>query len=131
MAPTVFLGLRGVTTTYLYDDLEHPTRPTGSVTSPPYTPEDQALLIALARWEQSLCTGCGHPRDIAWHADMEGWYDAAEYVCHACTANSRDGEQVVHRIVTSTYDPATGGVLRDFTLADTTTAPYKEGVTRA
>lgn len=63
---------------------------TRAISGPPYTPEDHALLAALRQYDASLCPGgCGHPIEVAWHGDMDGWFDADEYVCYACTA--RDG----------------------------------------
>lgn len=74
--------------TYLYEDPEHPDRVTGAVQSPPFTPADRALLEALSTYEATLCR-CGHPKKLAWHSDMDGWFDPGEEItCHACSASS-------------------------------------------
>lgn len=36
--------------------------------------------------EDTLCPGCGHQRDRAWHPDMDGWYEPKHYKCAACSA---------------------------------------------
>lgn len=91
-APTVFMGSRLITTTYLYDDPDHPGRVTGSIESPAYTHEDRALLVALREWENSLCR-CGEPRAEAWHSGMDGEYEATPVVCHACSAINHDPDK--------------------------------------
>ncbi len=71
--------------------------------SPPYTPEDQALLVALADYESELCR-CGHPRSTAWHPHMDGgWYERRSYKCHACTAWK--GEDVIYDVAVDVRDP--------------------------
>lgn len=73
----------------MYGDPEHPERVTRTISGPSYTDEDHALLAALKAYEASLCPGCRVPIAIAWHSDMEGWFDGGEgVVCHSCTANS-------------------------------------------
>lgn len=91
IAPTIWCGLRSPTTVYHYDDPDRPERITSSVLVSPWTPEDNALLLGLARYEESLCPGCGVPKEHAWHAELEGWWeDGAAVVCHACTAAQPD-----------------------------------------
>lgn len=76
-----------ITQTYVYDDPEHPDRPTSTIFSPAYTAEDHALLMGLDQYETDLCK-CGVPRSIAWHPEMDGYFEVDEYVCHACTAQA-------------------------------------------
>lgn len=72
--------------TYLYEDTTHPDRATGHIESPDWTDDDRSLLLALARYEATLCPGCGEPKHLAWHSSMEGFYEPVSWVCHACTA---------------------------------------------
>lgn len=87
---------------------------------PAYTREDHALLAALQAYDDSLCPGCSIPVEQAWHADMDGWFDAEGYVCHACTA--RSGQQAAFTVVKSTRD-FTVKPLPPFSLAESTTRP--------
>lgn len=111
--------MRQPTTTYVYDDPQHPDRPTGQVLSPPYTREDRALLMGLETWEASLCR-CGVPITVAWHSEMDGFYDVDEVVCHPCSA--RAGRQVVYTTrLRSSRDPALP--MPEFIPGNTITAP--------
>lgn len=120
----MFLGLRLITTTFVYDDPDHPDRPTSTIASPEWTPEDRALLMGLELYESQLCR-CGYPRAIAWHSEMDGWFghdgEPDKYVCHACTARN-DGQQVVYTVALDTrpddHDP-----LPPFQFGATTTSP--------
>ncbi|WP_435744898.1 hypothetical protein [Nocardioides sp. SYSU DS0663] len=121
-APTVFLGLRMITTTFVYDDdSEHPDRPTSTIATPAWTPEDRALLMGLEMYESTLCR-CGYPRSVAWHSEMDGWFgdngEAEKYVCHACSAIH--GRQVHYPIAMNTRTEA-HGPLPPFVLGETTT----------
>ena len=100
----------------MYADPEHPDRPTSAISSPLYTLEDQALLIALEQYEAGLCA-CGQPRVVAWHSEMDGWYDGEQIVCHACSAAK--GEQVTYARVIN-MRPASKGPLPPFVLGVTT-----------
>lgn len=95
------------------------------IASPAFTAEDQALLMGLDLLEADLCK-CSHPRSEAWHSEMDGWYEAVEYVCHACTAAApeRDGkrEPVVYTHTRSTR-PASAAPLPLFVLGETTSSP--------
>lgn len=87
--------------------------------SPPYTREDRALLMGLESYEASLCR-CGVPIAVAWHSEMDGFYDVDEVVCHPCSA--RAGRQVVYTTrLRSTRDPALP--MPDFVPGKTITAP--------
>ncbi len=90
---TLFLEMRLPTVTYLYDDPEHPDRVSGTVTSPAFTREDRALLLGLEMYESSLCQ-CGWPIQVAWHSEMDGYFESDPVVCHACTAAR--GSQVAY-----------------------------------
>lgn len=127
MAPTVLAG-RLATTTYLYDD-QDPNRPPGRapgtparvvsvIHSPAYTPEDLALLLALEKHEATLCK-CGWPRSVAWHSEMDGWFEGEGYVCHACSAVA--DRKVIYAVAHNTWPTAEKGPLPEFVLGVTTT----------
>lgn len=118
MAPTIFVGVRLITTTYVYGDPGHPDRPTSSIQSPAWTPEDQALLMGLEQYEGSLCE-CGQPITLAWHSHTDGWWETDEYVCMACSA--RDGKEVAHSLIRFTLDDYAD--LPPFQLGITTSSP--------
>lgn len=105
--------------TYVYDDPEHPDRPTGTIASPDYVPEDRALLLGLQAYEAGLCR-CGQPRDVAWHTEMDGFYEARDFVCFACTALSGGDKNTTHTAVVNTRPP-TKGPMPPFVLGVTTT----------
>ncbi len=118
MAPTLYCGIRFPTTTLLYDDPDHPDRVTSTIESASITPDDHALLEGLESYEATLCR-CGFPREMAWHSDMDGWFEAEEYVCHACTAQA--GRQVAYTVVRNTRP--TDNSVPAFVLGVTTTRP--------
>lgn len=119
VAPTLYLEVRQPSTTYVYGDPEHPDRCTGTLQSPPYTGEDRALLMGLESWEASLCR-CGVPVQVAWHSEMDGYFEADQVVCHVCTA--RAGRQVGYSAnLRSTRDPA--APMPAFVPGKTITAP--------
>ncbi|MDN4173915.1 hypothetical protein QWY28_13220 [Nocardioides sp. SOB77] len=60
--------------------------------------------MALAAYEGQLCPGCRQPIALAWHSDMDGYYDAESYVCHACTARSDSDEKTRWVIAHHTRD---------------------------
>lgn len=52
--------------------------------------QDRLLTLALTRYEDSLCGGCGHPKDEAYEddeIDSPLYYDVQEVVCQACKAH--------------------------------------------
>ena len=110
-----------VTETFVYADPDHPDRPTGTIHSPPFIAEDVALLSGLELYEQSLCR-CGHPKSVAWHSEMDGWFEADEYVCHACSAGKDGTDKAVYTVTRNTR-PADRPPLPPFVLGDTTTSP--------
>lgn len=112
--------MRLATQTYVYDDRDHPDRVTSTIASPAFTPEDQALLMGLELYESSLCPS-GFPREVAWHTEMDGWFETEEYVCFACTA-ANDGDQVTHTFLVNTR-PDSKGPMPPFVLGETTTSP--------
>lgn len=107
IAPTVFAGIRLREHTYVYDDdpdSSHPGRLLRTIESPAYVAEDHALLLGLDMYEKSLCPGCGWPRHVAWHADMDGWFEASSVKCQACSAlESRP--RLYHFTVDTRQDP--------------------------
>lgn len=91
--------------TYLYDDPDHPDRITGHLESPDWTDDDRALLLALTQYEASLCPGCGHPVDTAWHSHADGWWEAEKFICYACTA-ADDGDDKASYTISALTAPA-------------------------
>lgn len=120
MAPTLYLGVRLPVTDLVYGDPARPERVTRHVAGPLYTPEDHALLAALKAYEDDQCPGCSQPIVEAWHAELEGWYEADAYVCHACTAAK--GHEVAYTHLRNTR-PHSKGPLPPFSFEDTTTEP--------
>lgn len=122
------MGSRLPATRWLYEDPEHPDRVTGTVSSPPYTPEDQALFMALRTFESQLCR-CGYHRSIAWHPDMDGgWFEQRSYKCHACSAQK--GEDVIYDVAADTRpgdDRALPPFELDDALVDGSTSHAKHG----
>lgn len=109
--------------TPVYGDPEHPDRPTELVSSPTWTPEDQALVEGLRVHRDALCA-CDWPREIAWHSDMEGWFKGTRVVCHACTA--AQGREVVHTVSPTTDRDFALKPLSPFVLGKTTTRPTEK-----
>jgi hypothetical protein len=93
---------------------------TGTITSPPVTPEDHALLEGLELHEGRLCR-CNIPIELAWHSDMEGWFDGPEVVCHACSA--LQGREVTYSRLVNTRPP--DDVVPPFVPGVTVTRPTK------
>lgn len=95
--------LRGrvISTTYEYDNAG---RVIASYASPAWTSEDHDLMIALAEYEATLCPGCGHPKDWAWHPGLasEGWFDQHEFTCQAC-ATMHGPERAVYKTTVDTF----------------------------
>lgn len=104
----------------MYGDPDHPDRVTRQVHGPLYTPEDRALLAGLSAYEDSLCGGCSEPIAVAWHSEMDGWYDGDGFVCHACSAKA--GHEVAYAIVRNTR-PDSKGPMPPFVLGETTDKP--------
>lgn len=123
--PTILRG-RMRTVTYLYDDPDHPDRPTGHVSAPEWTEVDRALLLGLGKYEDTLCPGgCGQPRELAWHDWMAGEeFEATKWVCHACTA--RTGHEVVFSTVAPVMSPERMAMRPPFVLGETTTEPTEK-----
>lgn len=79
-------------TSYTYDDDGQLAR-TKTIRQPQWMTEDRILALALDTYERSLCSGCGQPRDRAWHPDMDGWYEAEEVICNGCGAIERKARE--------------------------------------
>jgi hypothetical protein len=111
VAPTLFAGMRLREQTYAYDDADHPDRPTRVIDGPAYIAEDHALLLGLQQHEDSLCPGCGQPKHVAWHSDMDGWFEVEVIKCQACTVlNAPEGEAgkpALYRVVVDTVNRMT------------------------
>lgn len=54
-----------------------------------WTTEDALLALALQTYEDSLCSGCGHPRDEAYDEKAEGEYEVVTYTCQGCATRER------------------------------------------
>lgn len=77
-------------TTYEHDTAGRVIR---AFTGSAWTEEDRALLLARDVYLATLCKGCGHPKETAWHPDNEGWFEVtASFECAACTALRREAE---------------------------------------
>jgi hypothetical protein len=95
-----------VLTLYEYDDAGRLAR---SWAQSEWTEEDRALMLARDAYEATLCKGCGHPKDTAWHPDNDGWFEVTQtFTCHACTALRQHGDDqaqpVEFHAVTDTRD---------------------------
>lgn len=122
--PSILRGRLRVTT-YLYDDPADPGRCTGAVTTAEWTEEDRAALLGLEMFEATLCPGCDQPREIAWHADAEGEYEAHSFLCHACGA--KQGKEAVYTALTVVPPADRVAKFVPFDLVTTTTDPTPEG----
>ena len=122
IAPTLYLEMRLPSVQYLYDDPQHPDRRTGAVHSPAWTHEDRALLMGLESYEASLCK-CGVPIRVAWHSEMDGYYEIDQVVCHACSA--RAGRQVVYTHAAAATPAIPARPMPEFIPGKTITAPEK------
>lgn len=76
---------RPLVTSYEYDDQGQVAR---TVQRSPWTPEDRALMLAWSQYLESLCPGCGLPKESAWHTD--GWHVVRPLAeCDGCSAKRR------------------------------------------
>lgn len=50
-------------------------------------------------YENTLCPGCGQPKEIAWHAESDGEYVGHEFVCFGCKAQSGESSATYHALV--------------------------------
>lgn len=92
--------------------------------SPAFTEEDRCLLLGLDAYEGSLCPGCDHPIELAWHSEMNGWFETDSYVCHSCTSKLEDqSKPTAYSIVRNTMPPDRVAALPAFELGETTSAP--------
>lgn len=55
--------------------------------------------MALAAFEAELCR-CGFPRSVAWHPDMDGWFEQHTYLCLACSVQK--GDDVTYDVAINT-----------------------------
>lgn len=94
-------------TTYIRDGAGRVIR---SVTSSVWTQEDRDLMLAWREYQLSLCPGCGHPKETAWHHHSEDSFEhQGDFICWACTAQQEPNEQgerewVKFPVVTDTRD---------------------------
>lgn len=117
IAPTIFAGTRLREATFVYDD---DGRVEKTIESPDFITEDHALLLGLEQYEKSLCR-CNVPREIAWHSEMDGWFEVEEIKCFACTAIQGGEKPVVYSYAVDTYHDGTRPPLPPFVLGLTTT----------
>jgi hypothetical protein len=123
IGPSILRG-RIRTTTWLYEDPDHPDRVTGTLESPAFTEEDRCLLLALDAYEGSLCPGCDQPIALAWHSELDGWFETDQYVCHACTSRLEDpSKPTAYTLVRNTMPADRLADLPTFVLGETTSSP--------
>lgn len=71
------------------------------------------------------CPGCHLPREVAWHAQMHGWFEKpqTEVVCQACSAIK--GEEVSYHVGAQVVNtrPTAKGPLKPFEIGVTTARP--------
>jgi hypothetical protein len=77
-------------TAYVYDD-QGRVQTSTTYHEAEWTDVDRALALALAGVEARMCPcGCGHPAEIAWDDDNDGWFEVdTSVVCHARNALDR------------------------------------------
>lgn len=92
-----------------------------AIQSPAWTTEDVALLLALEEYEGSLCHGCKQPRAVAWHSEMDGWYETESFVCHACSAKREGDDKAIYKVAIDGRGPG-ATPLPPFVLGVTTTS---------
>lgn len=92
----MFSGRPTITTTVVVDGV------TRTTTASPWTPEDQALMLAWREYQDSLCPDCKHPKATAWHPDNEdgGFEQTGEITCWGCTAAQQPDENGQRKPVT-------------------------------
>lgn len=100
------MGRPTVTTTIVVDGV------TRTTTASPWTPEDQALMMAWREYQDGLCKDCGHPKATAWDATRGTWFEKVEDItCWACTAAREPNPETLVRdpvtfpVVVDTFDP--------------------------
>lgn len=59
----------------------------------PWSEQDRLLALALTAHEDSLCGGCGQPKDQAYNPDAQGWFEARAVVCAGCAARDEHGKE--------------------------------------
>lgn len=99
ISPSQFMGRASVTTN-VYGEGEDRNRVIRTVASSPWTPEDQALMMAWREHRDGIHESCGQPLDVSSHPFMEGWYDVEEVTCWACTAMAEPDKDGRRRDVT-------------------------------
>lgn len=117
IAPTIFAGIRLREQTFVYDE---DGRVAKTIDSPDFIAEDHALLLGLDMYEKSLCR-CGISREVAWHSEMDGWFEAVEVKCFACTAQQGGEKPVTYSYVIDTYHDGVRDPLPPFVMGLTTT----------
>lgn len=48
--------------------------------------------MALLAYEDSLCSGCGQPKDTVYNPDADAWFEAREINCAGCAAQHLHGK---------------------------------------
>ena len=86
-----------VETVYEYDEAGRVTRSLAAPVEPEWSPEDRALMLALAEHEANICPNCGQPLDEAMDPDNEGRYRLSLPTRdHACTALAQFSKAYQH-----------------------------------
>lgn len=64
---------------------------------PQWLDGDVEWALETQRWLDSLCPGCGNPRDECMDPELEGAYEAEAVRCHACTAREAAAAKAAER----------------------------------
>lgn len=67
-------------------DAEGRLRSSRTVVESAWLDSDRWMALALHEHEATLCPGCHHPVDRAWHPDQDGWYEVRTHECMSCQA---------------------------------------------
>lgn len=54
---------------------------------------DRLLSMALLAYEDSMCPGCGQPKDVTFNPDADGWFEVQEITCAGCAAQQQHTKQ--------------------------------------
>lgn len=49
--------------------------------------------MALLAYEDSICGGCGQPKDVAYNPDAAGWFETREITCAGCAAQHTEARK--------------------------------------
>lgn len=59
-----------------------------------WSEQDKLITLAFREYEDGLCSGCGQPRDRAYHGAGSGYFDRRTIQCAGCaTLGAKHDEQ--------------------------------------